>query len=264
MALRFIPVVLLGLSACSSPVTVEPVLQIVSISPSGGAANVNVDSNILTTFNAELDTESLNTEDAYLLDVNGEIVLTDLLYAPERWTLTLDPVGDLEKASEYTLVLTTSIQSKAKGALLQEVRSSFTTTGEDPQNAKPVADPGESQFFLLGGEECCVNLTGAASYDPEGAPLTYTWSLDSQPTGSTASLSASDTIDTEFSPDEEGDYLIRLVVNDGLFDSDPTYVTVSASTTPQPGDDTGDTGDTTPGDTGDTDPEDTGSSDTGS
>ena len=40
-------------------------------------------------------------------------------------------------------------------------------------------------------------------------------------------------------PDLIGDYLVRLVVNDGLFDSDPTYVTVTASTEPAPGDDTG-------------------------
>jgi hypothetical protein len=241
MALRSALFLLLTGMACSSAVTVEPVLQIVSISPTGGSANVNVDSNVLITFNADLDTGVLNTEVAYLLDAEGELVLTDLLYAAERWTLTLDPVGDLEKASDYTLVLTTDIASEAKGTLVQEVQSTFRTTGDDPQNAKPIADPGGAQYFQLGTEDCCVDLTAAASYDPEGAPLTYVWRMDSQPEGSSASLSSTTDIDIVLEPDQEGDYLIRLVVNDGLFDSDPTYLTVTASLEPE-NPDTGDTG----------------------
>ena len=238
MVTRIAPA-LLALSACSSAVSVEPVLQIISISPTGGSANVNVDSDVLITFNAALDSDALSTEFAYLLDAEGELVITDLLYAEERWTLTLDPAQDLEKASDYTLVLTTGLQSPSKGALLQEIQSVFRTTGEDPQNAKPIADPGPAQYFQLGGPASSLTLSGSASYDPEGAPLTYQWSLDSGPTGSSAALSEETSVDASMTPDLIGDYLVRLVVNDGLFDSDPTYVTVTASTEPAPGDDTG-------------------------
>lgn len=252
MFCRITPV-LLALSACSSAVSVEPVLQIISISPTGGSANVNVDSNVLVTFNAALDTETLSTEWAYLKDNDGELVVTDLLYAEDRWTLTLDPVGDLQKSTDYTLVLTQSITSPSKGALLQEVESSFRTTGDDPQNAKPIANPGDAQYFQIGGPEETVTLSGAASYDPEGAPLTYAWSIDSAPVGSDALIGADASVEASFTPDLIGDYLVRLVVNDGLFDSDPTYVTVTASTEPGPDEDTGDS-----------DPdEDTGVSDTG-
>ena len=132
MICRFAPV-LLVLSACSSAVSVEPVLQIISISPTGGSANVNVDTNVLVTFNAALNTETLSTEWAYVTDSEGELVITDLLYAEDRWTLTLDPVGDLQKATDYTLVLTTQIESPSKGTLLKEVQSSFRTTGDDRQ-----------------------------------------------------------------------------------------------------------------------------------
>lgn len=262
--IRRIAPALLALSACSSSVSVEPVLQIISISPTGGAANVNVDSNLLVTFNAALDTEALSTEWAYVTDSSGELVITDLLYAEDRWTLTLDPVGDLEKATDYTLVLTTMIQSPTKGALLREVQSSFRTTGDDPQNAKPVANPGEAQYFQIGGPQEAVQLSGSASYDPEGAPLTYTWAIDSAPTGSSASINEGASVEASFTPDLIGDYLVRLVVNDGLYDSDPTYVTVTASTEPATDPDTGnpDTGepDTGGSDTGDSDP---GDSDTG-
>ena len=264
MILRIAPA-LLVLSACSSAVSVEQVLQIISISPTGGSANVNVDSDLLVTFNGALDTEALSTEWAYVLDSEGELVITDLLYASDRWTLTLDPVGDLEKSTDYTIVLTTNIQSPTKGSLLKEVQSSFRTTGDDPQNAKPIADSGEAQYFQIGGPAEAVQLSGAASYDPEGAPLTYAWSIDSAPTGSSATIDAGASVDASFTPDLIGDYLVRLVVNDGLFDSDPSYVTVTASTEPAPdtggGEDTG-SGDTGGGDTGED--EDPGGGDTGS
>ena len=254
MALRMAPLFLVTLAACSSAVSVEPVLQIVSISPTGGSANVNVDSNVLITFNAALDTEVLNTESAYVLDAEGALVVTDLLYAKERWTLTLDPVGDLEKASDYTLVLTTALTSSAKGALVKEVLSTFRTTGDDPQNAKPIAVISGNTYFDLDGEACCVNLSGADSSDPEGSALTYTWRLDSQPAGGSATLTSTTDIETEFSPTVEGEYLVRLVVNDGLFDSDPIYATVSAGIGPGDtgGADTGnqDTGTDTGADTG--------------
>mgnify|MGYP002838390462 CR=1 FL=1 len=250
---------LLALSACSSAVSIEPVLQIISISPTGGSANVNVDSNVLVTFNAALDTEALSTEWAYLTDSEGELVITDLLYAEDRWTLTLDPVGDLQRSTDYTLVLTQSIASLSKGALLQEVESSFRTTGDDPQNAKPIADPGEAQYFQIGGPQDSVLLSGASSYDPEGAPLTYTWSIDSAPAGSSAAIGEEASVEASFTPDLIGDYLVRLVVNDGLFDSDPTYVTVTASTEPAPGEDTND-----PDSGEDTGDFDTGDQDTGS
>lgn len=236
MALRLAPLFLLSFAACSKAVSVEPVLQIVSISPTGGSANVNVDSNVLITFNAALDTDTLDTESAYVLDADGEIVITDLLYAKERWTMTLDPVGDLEKASDYTLVLTTSLVSPEKGALVQEIQSTFRTTGDDPQNAKPIATITGDTWFNLEGEACCVSLSGADSNDAEGVALTYEWRLDSQPTGSTIALSSTSDIQTDFSPAVEGEYLVRLVVNDGFFDSDPIYATVSAGFG---GDDTG-------------------------
>ena len=254
MLIRTSPL-LLVLASCNSTVTVEPVLQIISISPTGGAANVNVDSNILVTFNAALNTSALNTEDAYLLDANEELVVADLLYAEERWTLTLDPVEDLEKASNYTLVLTSNLGSDEKGALLQEVRSTFRTTGEDPQNSKPIADPGGAQYFQVGGAAEGILMNASNSYDPEGAPLTYSWSMDSQPSGSSASLSSTTDIEVGFTPDEIGEYLVRLVVNDGTFDSDPTYAVITAGTeAPSGGEDTGGE---------DTGSEDTGGEDTG-
>lgn len=93
-------------------------------------------------------------------------------------------------------------------------------------NQLPVADGGPDQSINTGA---VATLNGSASYDPEQATLTYQWTLILQPDGSTASLSSLDTISTQLSPDRDGNYLVRLVVNDGTDDSAPDIVTVSAS-----------------------------------
>ncbi|HEY9050451.1 MAG TPA: PKD domain-containing protein [Gammaproteobacteria bacterium] len=92
-------------------------------------------------------------------------------------------------------------------------------------NQLPVADGGADQNVNTG---TTVILNGSGT-DPENATLTYAWSLIKQPTGSTASLSSLDTPTTQILPDRDGDYLVRLVVNDGTDDSAPDVVRVSTS-----------------------------------
>jgi hypothetical protein len=93
-------------------------------------------------------------------------------------------------------------------------------------NRLPVADAGSDQVVNTG---VTVDLDASGSSDPEMATLTYAWSIISQPSGSTATLSSSDTETTQLTPDHDGDYLVRLVVNDGSDDSYPDIVRVSAS-----------------------------------
>jgi predicted aspartyl protease len=93
-------------------------------------------------------------------------------------------------------------------------------------NQPPVANGGPDHSINTGA---VASLDGSASYDPELATLTYQWTLIYQPDGSTASLSSLDTQSTQLSPDRDGNYLVRLVVNDGTDDSAPDIVRVSAS-----------------------------------
>jgi hypothetical protein len=93
-------------------------------------------------------------------------------------------------------------------------------------NQLPIADGGADHSINTGA---VASLDGSASYDPEQATLTYQWTLILQPDGSTASLSSLDTTSTQLSPDRDGDYLVRLVVNDGVDDSAPDIVRVTAS-----------------------------------
>lgn len=93
-------------------------------------------------------------------------------------------------------------------------------------NQPPAADGGADHAVSTGTP---VTLDGSASSDPENATLSYSWTLIKQPDGSTASLSSVDTPSTQLTPDRDGDYLVQLVVNDGVADSAPDIVRVSAS-----------------------------------
>jgi len=92
----------------------------------------------------------------------------------------------------------------------------------------PNANAGPDQNVATGVE---VSLDGSESYDPDGQPLTFQWSLESKPSASAltnADVEGKTTPNPSFTPDVEGAYRFRLVVNDGLTDSPPDYVEVHA------------------------------------
>ncbi|MEQ3695876.1 MAG: PKD domain-containing protein [Pseudomonadales bacterium] len=91
-------------------------------------------------------------------------------------------------------------------------------------NIAPVANAGDPQKVVTGQT---VNLDGSKSTDPEGDSVSYRWTLLAAPTGSSASLSATDVVSPSFTPDEIGNYIFQLVVNDGDKDSAPATVVIS-------------------------------------
>ena len=102
--------------------------------------------------------------------------------------------------------------------------SAPVTVNAAPNNA-PVANAGLDQNVDVG---TLVNLDGSASYDPDNDPLTYSWSFDSKPGGSTATFSNSNSETPSFTADKEGIYNVRLTVSDGvLTDDDGMQVTAS-------------------------------------
>lgn len=92
-------------------------------------------------------------------------------------------------------------------------------------NVRPVADAGGTQVVAVGS---IVTLDGSASRDADGDPLAYGWSLVSTPPGSGASLTNANAAVAGFVADLPGAYVASLVVNDGIADSDPANVTVTA------------------------------------
>jgi hypothetical protein len=93
-----------------------------------------------------------------------------------------------------------------------------------------VANAGPDQNVSTGE---LVTLDGSASSDADGDTLTYLWSFVSVPAGSSisdASLSDPTAVNPTFTPDVDGAYVVRLVVNDGTVDSSPDTVTINATT----------------------------------
>lgn len=95
------------------------------------------------------------------------------------------------------------------------------------ENSPPTADAGPDQTVTAGQS---VTLDGSGSTDVDGDALTYTWSLTTKPTGSTATLSNQSAVMPTFVADLEGSYKAQLVVNDGVTDSAPNTVTITAGT----------------------------------
>jgi hypothetical protein len=72
-----------------------------------------------------------------------------------------------------------------------------------------------------------VYLNGNLSSDPNGDSLRYKWTLVSAPEGSQAQV-GQEKEDASFSvyAFTAGEYVIKLVVNDGYEDSEPAYATI--------------------------------------
>lgn len=96
-------------------------------------------------------------------------------------------------------------------------------------NTPPVADAGPDQAIVLPGT---VTLDGSDSDDADGDALTYQWTLLAIPNGSAAALSDATMEAPAFDADVVGDYVARLIVNDGTDDSAPDTVTVTLGPTP--------------------------------
>lgn len=103
----------------------------------------------------------------------------------------------------------------------------ITVTSDD---APPVADCGDN---MAGEVDVRSTLDGSGSYDPEGAALTYAWSLASTPDCS--ALSSRDLYDDATAgpsivPDCDGIFVLSLVVSDGFNWSEPDlcYVDVAS------------------------------------
>lgn len=94
-------------------------------------------------------------------------------------------------------------------------------------NRPPVARAGHDVHGLTAAP---VFLDGSASSDPDGDLLTFHWSLDAAPTGSTATVTDPSRPNPQFIPDLPGQYVFALVVHDGKLDSPPARVTLTATT----------------------------------
>jgi hypothetical protein len=159
-------------------------------------------------------------------DANGDA----LTY---RWTLVAKPIG-----STATLSSTTTAKPTFTADLVGVYVASLvvndgkldsdlvtTTVTATVANAAPVANPGTFQNVVTGQ---LVSVNGSASTDANSDVLTYKWVMVSRPATSSAALGSATTVNTSFTADQAGTYVISLQVNDGKVDSALGYVTITA------------------------------------
>jgi len=98
----------------------------------------------------------------------------------------------------------------------------FYTTGPD---RPPVALAGADITVVVDNP---VEIDGSGSFDPEGEPLEYVWSLVAAPHGGQAELVSLRGETTSLTPDAAGVWLVRLEVFDGVLLSQPDLVRILA------------------------------------
>ena len=94
------------------------------------------------------------------------------------------------------------------------------------ENEKPVAVI-DGTLNVVQGKT--VYLDGSLSSDPNGAPLDYQWTLLSIPEDSLAEIEDSSDSEASFKADVVGLYKVKLVVTNGVTDSDPAYAEITAT-----------------------------------
>lgn len=183
-------------------------------------ANPGANQNVLTKTAVTLDASAS-------VDANGDA----LTY---RWALKSRPSGS---------VATLSSATDAKPTFTADVAGTYVATlivndGKVDSapvdvtiiatvaNAAPVANAGPDQNVSNGTR---VTLDGSKSSDANGDALTYQWTMDSRPSGSTAALSSATVVNPTFTPDVAGSYTLSLVVSDGTLKSIADSVTITAS-----------------------------------
>ena len=155
-------------------------------------------------------------------DVDGDA----LSYA---WRLVSAPVGSTAALDNASLVQPRLTLDKAGSYVLELVvndgsaSSTPATVHVSTINSAPVARPGANRSVTLGDR---VVMDGSGSTDVDGDTLSFAWSLLSRPAGSSAVLSSTTTVNPNFVADKPGNYVVQLIVNDGLVNSPAATVTI--------------------------------------
>ena len=159
-------------------------------------------------------------------DANGDT----LTY---RWALVAKPIGStatLNSTSTAKPTFTADLVGVYVASLVVNdgrLDSALVTTTVTATvaNAAPVANPGSYQNVVTGQ---LVSVNGSGSTDANGDVLTYKWAMVSRPVNSSAALSSATAVNTSFTADQAGTYVLSLQVNDGKVDSALSYVTITA------------------------------------
>jgi PKD repeat protein len=138
------------------------------------------------------------------------------------WEILQQPEGSSAGLDDYTSITPTFVADVNGeyliGLTVTDIWGAMDTDdmAVSFSNVAPVADAGVNQSAVVGE---VVSLNGAESFDANGDPITYSWSLSAVPDGSTAVISEPTIVAPSFTADLSGTYIASLVVNDGIVDS---------------------------------------------
>ncbi|MBQ4812718.1 hypothetical protein J8M20_15265 [Pseudoalteromonas luteoviolacea] len=109
------------------------------------------------------------------------------------------------------------------------------STGTGTTTEKPVAainvTSSEGNSFSVEQGDVTVTLSGAESKGSADSTLTYDWEITTLPPFSKAVLNNEDGVDTQFTADLPGDYVVRLTVKDGEKESEASTMQFTATST---------------------------------
>jgi hypothetical protein len=116
----------------------------------------------------------------------------------------------------------------ASDGVLKDSKRAVLTVKVPPR--PPVAKAGRDQNVITGKP---VTLNGSDSYALEKAMITFQWLFEAVPPGSevmNTPLSDATSAKPTFTPDVDGTYKLKLIVNDGISESAASYVEITAAT----------------------------------
>jgi len=198
-----------------------------------GGSGTDSPKNIIPVANAGID-QNVSTGNAVTLDASSS---TDadgdtLSYSWSLTSLPTDSTASLSDSSSAVPTFTVDLDGSYVAQLIvndgteDSVADTITIVAETA-NSAPVANAGIDQNVSTGN---AVTLDASSSTDADGDTLSYSWSLTSLPTDSTASLSDSSSAVPTFTVDLDGSYVAQLIVNDGTEDSVADTITIVAET----------------------------------
>jgi hypothetical protein len=147
-----------------------------------------------------------------------------------RWSFASRPDGSVATLTDATAIAPSFVPDLPGEYVLQLIVNDGTLTSAPDTvtitttNTAPVAVAGNDQIGVPVGS--VVTLDGSGSFDADGQPLSYRWSLLAKPAGSSAEIGESEIANPTFTADVAGEYVAQLIVNDGVVDSAPDTVLI--------------------------------------
>ena len=180
-----------------------------------------------------------------VMRVEGAVVTPSITGSIYDYSLTYNPPSDFG----YLQIVDVTVNAQDLAAVpnvMSQDSYSFTIQDESSgSNNAPIASAGADQDLST---ISIVILDGSGSYDPDGDPITYSWT---QMGGPSVSLSSSTASQPTFTPPADGIYGFSLYISDGMLTSTADTVLISVDTSLEgggfPGGGDGD-GETVPGD----------------